>query len=351
MLLYLHIPFCDSKCFYCSFNSYVDKLRYKKEYMKAVIRQFDFEAKKYGLKKGSLRTLFIGGGTPSTIEPELYIPFFKNLSIYFDDNIEITTEANPNSATLEWIKGMRNLGVNRMSFGVQSFDDKKLKYLGRNHTSKSAIKAIENAYNAGINNISLDIIHDTKIDTKKLLKNDINIAKNLPINHISSYSLGIEKGTKFYDTKEVAKDDISEQKWFYKEIEYAGFPRYEVSNFGKYICKHNVGYWEHKDYIGIGAGAVGFKKNRRFYPHRDIKKYISNPLYQKVENISQIELKEEKVFLGLRSFVGFERKILNKKENTKVDVLLKEKKVMQKNGKIYNLEYLLSDEIALFILE
>ena len=319
--------------------------------MKAVIKQFDFEAKRYRLKKGSLKTLFIGGGTPSTIEPELYVPFFEKISKYFDDDIEITTEANPNSATPTWIKRMREFGVNRISFGVQSFDDKKLKYLGRNHTSKSAIKAIENAYNAGIDNISLDIIHDTKIDTKKLLKNDIDIAKNLPINHISSYSLSIEKGTKFYDIKEVAKEDVTQQVWFYKEIESAGFPRYEVSNFGRYICKHNVGYWEHRDYIGLGAGAVGFKKDRRFYPYRDINKYISNPLYQDIENISQYELKEERVFLGLRSFVGFDRKILTEKESTKVDILVKEKKVVQKNGKIYNLEYLLSDEIALFILD
>jgi len=351
LLLYLHIPFCDSKCFYCSFNSYVDKFEYKKKYMEAVTKQFDYEAKKFDLKKNSLKTVFIGGGTPSSVAPELYVSFFEKISKYFDKEIEITTEANPNSASSSWIKGMKELGINRVSFGVQSFNDEKLKYLGRNHTSKSAVKAIENAYGIGIKNISLDIIHDTKIDNKKLLKNDLYLAKKLPVNHISSYSLTIEKDTKFYNIKEVPKDDIAEQIWFYKEIENAGFPRYEVSNFGRYICKHNVGYWKHKDYIGIGAGAVGFKKDKRFYPHRNIEQYISNPLYQNSENISKIELKEEKVFLGLRSFVGFEKKILNEKERSKVDILIKEKKVIQKNGKIYNLEYLLSDEIALFILD
>ena len=351
MLLYLHIPFCDSKCFYCSFNSYVDKFEYKKNYMQAIIKQFEYEAKKFDLKKNSLKTVFIGGGTPSTVSPELYAPFFEKISKYFDEEIEITTEANPNSASSGWIKGMKEVGINRVSFGVQSFDDNKLKYLGRNHSSKSAVKAIENAYNLGIKNISLDIIHDTKIDNKKLLKNDIDIAKKLPINHISSYSLSIEKDTKFYNIKETSKDNTNEQIWFYEEIEHVGFPRYEVSNFGRYICKHNVGYWKHKDYIGIGAGAVGFKKDKRFYPHRNIEKYISNPIYQDIENISKIELKEEKIFLGLRSFVGFDKKILNEKEISRVDILIKEKKVTEKNSKIYNFDYLLSDEIALFILD
>ena len=319
--------------------------------MQAIIKQFDYEAKKFDLKKNSLKTVFIGGGTPSTVSPELYAPFFEKISKYFDEEIEITTEANPNSASSGWIKGMKELGINRVSFGVQSFDDNKLKYLGRNHSSKSAVKAIENAYNLGIKNISLDIIHDTKIDNKKLLKNDIDIAKKLPINHISSYSLSIEKDTKFYNIKETSKDNTNEQIWFYEEIEHVGFPRYEVSNFGRYICKHNVGYWKHKDYIGIGAGAVGFKKDKRFYPHRNIEKYISNPIYQDIENISKIELKEEKIFLGLRSFVGFDKKILNEKESSRVDILIKEKKVTEKNSKIYNLDYLLSDEIALFILD
>ena len=318
--------------------------------MEAVIKQFDYEAKKFNLQKNSLKTFFIGGGTPSTISPKLYQHLFEKISKYFDNDIEITIEANPNSASYFWIKDMKELGINRVSFGVQSFNDKKLKYLGRNHTSKSAIKAIENAYDIGIKNISLDLIHDTKIDDKKLLKNDIHIAEKLPINHISSYSLTIEKDTKFFNTKETPKNNIEEQIWFYKEIEYAGFPRYEVSNFGKYTCKHNIGYWKHKDYIGIGAGAVGFKKNKRFYPYRDIKRYIINPLYQDIENISEIELKEEKIFLGLRSFVGFDKNILNEKEKSKIDILTKENKVMQKNSKIYNLEYLLSDEIALFIL-
>ncbi len=318
--------------------------------MQAIIKQFDNELKKYHIEKKDIDTIFIGGGTPSTIQPELYEAFFNKIHPYLNENIEITIEANPNSATLKWIDGMKKLGINRISFGVQSFDKEKLKYLGRNHSPKDAIKAIENAHKIGIDNISLDLIHDTKIDSKKLLQNDIQIAKQLPINHISSYSLSIEKGAQFFKTNEKAKEDIDTQIWFYNKIEDAGFPRYEVSNFGTYICRHNAGYWMHKDYIGIGAGAVGFKKDRRYYTPKDISSYINNPSKSAVENLSTQDIKEEKVLLGLRSFVGVDIDILNHIEKEKVNVLADQEKVMLKDNIIFNKNYLLSDEIALFIL-
>ncbi len=319
--------------------------------MNAVAKQTDFEINRFNLKEKDITSVFIGGGTPSTVNPELYESFFKKIYPYLNSDAEITAEANPNSASAQWIGEMKQLGVNRISFGVQSFDNKKLKYLGRNHTSKNAIKAIENAYFAGIKNISLDLIHDTLIDNKKLLGYDIETAMNLPVNHISSYSLSIEKGTKFFYEKERIKDDIRMQKWFYETIENAGFPRYEVSNFGKYICRHNTGYWKHYDYIGIGAGAVGYKTDKRYYPSKNIQKYIRTPLQFKQETLTKNQIKEEKVFLGLRSYVGFDKEILNNTEKNKVDLLAKENKVIQKDGKVFNTDYLLSDEIALFILD
>jgi oxygen-independent coproporphyrinogen-3 oxidase len=319
--------------------------------MKAIVKQIDFEIKAFDLRKKDITSVFIGGGTPSTVSPKLYEDFFQKIYQYLSDDVEITTEANPNSASLDWIKGMKNLGINRISFGVQSFDDKKLKYLGRNHTSKSALKAIENAYISDIKNISLDLIHDTVLDERKLLQNDIEIASKLPVNHISSYSLTIEKDTKFFDIKEQAKEDTDTQKWFYGLIENAGFPRYEVSNFGSYVCRHNAGYWKHRDYIGIGAGAVGYKKDTRYYPPKDIQKYIQNPLQRKKEILNTKQIKEEKVFLGLRSFVGFYKDILTDKEKSRVDILKRENKVIQKGSMIFNTDYLLSDEIALFILD
>ena len=150
MLVYLHIPFCDSKCPYCAFNSYDNKSALKKEYMKALLIQLNYELERFEATKESIDSIFIGGGTPSTITPLLFEPLFQSLNPYLKAHTEITSEANPHSATHDWLKGMKALGVNRISFGVQSFDETKLKFLGRAHSAKSAQKAIENAFKEGI---------------------------------------------------------------------------------------------------------------------------------------------------------------------------------------------------------
>ncbi|WP_458699612.1 radical SAM family heme chaperone HemW [Sulfurospirillum sp. 1307] len=345
MLVYLHIPFCDSKCHYCAFNSYVDKFELKDDYMKAITKQLKFELKKFEAQKKSIKSLFIGGGTPSTISPEKYKNFFEIIKPYLKENSEITTEANPNSATKKWLKGMRELGVNRVSFGVQSFDEYKLKKLGRNHSSKQAIKAILNAKEVGFDNISCDLIYATSFD----VEDDIKKAFSLPINHISSYALTLEKNTPFYGKKELINEDENLAKKFIKEVTKK-FPQYEISNFGNYKSIHNLGYWMGDDYIGIGAGAVGFLKDKRFYPNKDIQKYISNPLHVEEELLSKDDLITEKIFLGLRSIVGIELEILNKKQLEKVDILIKEKKLTCKDKKIYNNDFLIADEIALYII-
>ncbi len=350
MLLYIHIPFCDSKCYYCAFNSYADKIYLKKFYMNALLEQIKFELDRFEVKKKSIETIFIGGGTPSTIDAYMYEDIFTYIKPYLSNKVEVTTEANPNSATEKWLQGMNKIGINRISFGVQSFNDKKLKYLGRNHSAKVAINAIENAKKVGIVNLSLDLIHGVQKDNKILLKRDLDVAFSLPINHISTYHLSIEKRTKFDKDKVKNRDIIEEQRWFYEEIEGRGFKQYEISNFGKYICKHNLGYWKHKNYIGVGAGAVGFLKDRRFYPHKRIDRYIKDPLFAKIEILSKSDIKTEKIFLGLRSVVGIKKDIFSSDELSRVNILLKEDKLFQKEDKLYNNDYLLSDEIALFIL-
>jgi oxygen-independent coproporphyrinogen-3 oxidase len=139
-LLYIHIPFCDSKCFYCAFNSYTSKNYLKKDYFKALKIQFEKEK-----KPNKFKSVFIGGGTPSVMNLDFYERLFNLISPYIDENTEITIEANPNSTKIEWLKELKKLGINRISFGVQSFNDEKLKFLGRNHSSKSALISIENA--------------------------------------------------------------------------------------------------------------------------------------------------------------------------------------------------------------
>jgi oxygen-independent coproporphyrinogen-3 oxidase len=318
--------------------------------MSKILIQLKEELIKYKVEKNSLKSLFIGGGTPSCIPYELYEPFFKEIKPYLEKNAEITTEANPNSASLQWLEGMKHLGINRISFGVQSFDVKKLKFLGRNHTPLQAKSAITHAKKIGIENISLDLIYATSIDTKELLKNDINTAFSLGINHLSSYALSIEEKTKFENKEEYKNDSVNLASFFIQEIKDRGFIQYEISNFGTYKSVHNLGYWSGEDYIGIGSGAVGFLKNKRFYPHESIEEYIKNPLHVRVESLSKEDLHVEYIFLGLRCEVGLAEENFSPKELEKLVLLVKEKKLKHENKRYYNTNYLLADEIALFII-
>jgi oxygen-independent coproporphyrinogen III oxidase len=349
MLLYIHIPFCDSKCSYCAFNSYVDKFHLKLDYMKALQDQIEYELQRFNAQNKTIETIFIGGGTPSTVAPELYKPIFELLAPFMCDDVEITSEANPNSATYEWLKGMRELGVNRVSFGTQSFNAKKLKLLNRAHTSLQAKESIINAYKVGFENISLDLIYATLGDTKELLQNDIDEAFKLPINHISAYALTIEEGTVFESKPQMSFEQLSLTSWIFDTIKSHGFEQYEISNFGSYKSKHNLGYWLYKDYIGAGSGAVGKLQNERFYPTPNIEKYIKNPLDIENEILTPEDQKIEKIFLGLRSSIGIDKKIFNTTELQKANLLVDEKKLTYKNDTFFNENYLLADEIALFL--
>jgi oxygen-independent coproporphyrinogen-3 oxidase len=348
-MLYIHIPFCDSKCSYCAFNSYVDKFYLKQAYIDALIKQLNFELKRFNTKKKSINSLFLGGGTPSTISPELYKPLFQMISPYLSQDAEITSEVNPNSATKKWLEGMKELGVNRLSFGVQSFNDEKLELLNRAHNSKQAKEAIKQANKIGFKNISLDIIYATYGDTKELLLDDLTEAFKLPINHLSAYALTIEDGTAFESKPQMSKETLKHTSWLFEEINAYGFEQYEISNFGSYKSKHNLGYWKYMDYIGLGSGAVGKRNNQRFYPTTDIDKYIKNPLNIQTETLSEDDIKIEKIFLGLRCIIGVEKSILSNDELKRVKILVDEEKLFVKNDIFYNYDYLLADEIALFI--
>jgi len=315
--------------------------------MQSLHKQLLFELDRFKVKK--LDSIFIGGGTPSTIDSKLYYPIFKTLQPYIKIDTEITTEANPNSSTISWIEGMKNLGVNRISFGVQSFDTKKLKHLGRSHNYKDAIDSVLYADKLGIKNISIDLIYGTKFDSISLLDKDLNIAFNLPINHLSAYSLTIEENTLFEKSPSMAKDDLELTNWIIENINKK-LPQYEISNFGIYQSIHNKGYWQLKNYLGIGAGAVGFLDNKRFYPIIDIKTYIQNPLKHTTENLSTKDIFLEKLFLGLRSNIGVNKNILTTiQQQDKVEVLIKENKIIQNGNFLFNTNYLIADEIALFL--
>jgi len=316
--------------------------------MQALITQLEYELKHFDVQKESIETLFIGGGTPSTVKPELYKPLFDLLKPYLQKEAEITSEANPNSATSSWLEGMYALGVKRISFGVQSFNDDKLKKLGRAHSAQEAKGALQRAKAIGYKHLSLDLIYGVDGDTKALLHHDLLEAFKLPIDHLSAYALTIEEGTPFASTPDVAHEKLSLTEWFLETIQ-THFKSYEISNFGDYHSQHNLGYWQYKDYIGLGSGAVGFLKDTRFYPSQDVQYYIEHPLDIKEEALSAASIKTEKIFLGLRSIIGFERALLSDLEYQRAMLLVDEQKLRLSDQRFYNDNYLLSDELVLFI--
>lgn len=348
MLLYLHIPYCDSKCHYCSFNSYTTQHATQNQYMEAILAQLEYDLEIYNVQKNSITSVFIGGGTPSVVNSILYEKFFSRITPFLSVDAEITTEANPNSASLGWLSGMQSLGVNRVSFGVQTFDEKKLQALGRAHTRQEAIKAIENSAKAGFENISMDLIYDCFQDTKELLANDIVIASNLPINHISAYELTIEEGTKF--TQKNHNNNETFGFFVAEHITQHGFDHYEISNFGNYYCRHNLGYWMLEDYIGIGAGAIGYRDKNRYAPLKDIAQYIASPTQRHNERLTHNEWLTEKIFLGLRSIVGVEKSILPIEILQKGEFLTQHGKLQESDTHFYNSDFFLSDEIALYLM-
>jgi len=318
--------------------------------MKALYTQLSFELERFNAEEKSIETLFIGGGTPSTVDPGLYEPLFRLLAPYLKKNAEITAEANPNSATKTWLRGMKALGVNRISFGVQSFNAQKLKALNRAHTPQQAEMAIIHAHEIGFEHLSLDLIYNYRGDTKALLSEEIQKAFTLPVDHISAYELTIEDGTKFSLTPEVRQENEDLAFFVAEEITERGFTQYEISNFGRYQSRHNKGYWKLDDYIGAGAGAVGFLKNMRLYPQNNIDAYIKNPTGTNKEYLTEEELLTEKIFLGLRSCTGIEKTILPETMLRQAELLCREKKLQQNETRFFNENFFLSDELALFIL-
>ena len=323
--------------------------------MNALKKQLKNDLENYVIKHNKkIETVFIGGGTPSTIKAFEYEEIFEMIKPHLEEFAEITTEANPNSASYEWLENMNKLGVNRVSFGVQSFDNDKLKFLGRAHNANSAIKAIQNAKSIGFKGINCDIIYGVQNDTMESLKKDFDTAFSLPITHLSAYSLTIEEGTKFFDRSSVKIDDEELSYEIFDYINKQGFHQYEISNFAKNKVsesKHNYGYWQHKEYLGVGAGAVGYVNQERHYPSKSIEEYIQNPLFFDVEKINLDDVKTEKILLGFRSLNGVEMSLFNEEEMKKIDDLIQYDKVYIENNRVFNKNFLLSDELALYILD
>lgn len=303
--LYIHIPFCEKKCAYCDFYSCIPSEKLLNEYLSSLILQI----KQWGGKLDRpIDTIYIGGGTPSLLGDKI-IPLMDAVKTSFKvcENAEITAELNPTSSD-GFLHFAKCAGVNRLSIGVQSGNDSRLKVLGRNHNIADAQKTAALARDLGFNNISLDLMIGLPDSDLISLKEDIDFILSLAPEHISAYILKIEQNTAFgkkESTLNLPNDDSVAQQYLYmcECLENAGFSHYEISNFSKqtYESRHNLKYWLGGEYLGIGPAAHSFLGGERFYYPRDIKGFISSP---ELLSDGQGGGKEERLMLSLRLSAG-----------------------------------------------
>lgn len=324
---YIHIPFCKSKCKYCSFISF-PKLELKKNYLDALKMEI-----KSSYKGELLNTLYFGGGTPSL----LTITEFKELIGFFniDENTEITTELNPEALTVEYLKGLKDSGINRISLGCQTFDDEILKLIGRRHDSKQVENAVRTVKDVGFKNVSLDFIYGLPTQTTEGFKKDLIHAKELGVEHISLYGLKIDEGCYFasHNPKNLPDDDIQADMYL-KAVEILkDFEHYEVSNFGK-PSRHNLNYWNCENYYGFGVAAHGYLGDTRYSNVETLEEYIKNPQKRGIEKVlTKQEKLEEEIFLGFRKMEGIDIRAINQKYN--IDFEQKYSDIIKKYTKFF----------------
>ena len=313
--LYIHIPFCKKRCLYCDFFS-TTQLEKREAYVQALIRELKERKDETG---EPIRTVYIGGGTPSTLSIESMIGINQHLHSTFIG--EYTVEVNPGDVTKEYLEGLRSLGVNRLSMGVQSFDDRLLLLIGRRHTAQQAIEAVKTAQEAGFENISIDLIYALPTQTMDRWKADIETALSLGVQHISSYGLMYEEGTaltKMVENGQIEAIDEDTENAMYDvlcaRLKEAGLVHYEVSNFALpgYEAQHNSCYWDHTPYIGIGAGAHSLVGRVRSWNVSDVDAYIAGTYKRESETLTDEEWYNEQLMLGLRTCKGVAKSLIRK---------------------------------------
>ena len=312
--LYVHIPFCKKRCLYCDFYS-TTLLGRRKEYVEALLKEI--EARKNEASE-PIRTIYIGGGTPSTLETGDIQRILR--AIDTANTEEITVEVNPGDVTPEYLQALREAGVNRLSIGVQSFQDELLRLIGRRHNGEQAKEAVLRAQRAGFDNLSIDLMYALPTQTMEAWKADIKQALMLHIQHISCYGLMYEEGTALTtmrDNGEVTAIDEDEENAMYdilcERLKEAGLVHYEVSNFALpgFEARHNSRYWDHTPYIGIGAGAHSLVGRVRSWNPNDVEKYIQGGFVREQERLTDKDWYNETIMLGLRTNKGIDKKELS----------------------------------------
>jgi len=313
--LYIHIPFCDHKCIYCDFYSIITSDNVN-SFLNSLKKEISYYSKKYNHDR-IFTSIFFGGGTPSLMEPQYLKEILDHLKSNYniDNKAEITMETNPGTVDKEKLKQFRQIGINRISIGIQSFDEDDLKFLTRIHDKQTAIQTVNNASEVGFENISLDLIFNLPNQTKEKWIKNLETALTLPIKHISTYSLILEPGTilnkMVLNGKVEMQDDDYDAELYETTIDFLnsmGFEQYEVSNFSKpgFECTHNNAYWRYKDYLGFGTSAHSFVDGKRWWNYTSLKKYISevelnNNAVMNSESITKELMHDEYVMLSFRS--------------------------------------------------
>ena len=310
---YVHIPFCTQICYYCDFSKVFIKNQPVDNYLEHLLQEFH----SYDIQK--LRTLYIGGGTPTALSASQLEVLLDELTKNLDLSVleELTIEANPGDLDADKIAVLQNSAVNRVSLGVQTFDDKMLKKIGRSHTEKDIYENIDRLKLAGFDNISIDLIYALPGQTMEQVKDNVAKAIALDIPHMSLYSLILENHTVFMNRMRrgklpLPKEELEAEMFEYiiAELERAGFEHYEISNFSKqgFESRHNLMYWDNAEYYGIGAGASGYVDGVRYKNHGPIRHYLKaveeGSARINEEHLSQREQMEEEMFLGLRKKSG-----------------------------------------------
>ena len=315
--IYIHIPFCVQKCGYCDFLSVPADKVVREQYIEALteeIRQQESMGFRY-----KVTSIFIGGGTPSILEGPQTGELLKEIQKHFivGADAEITVECNPGTLTEDKLSCYRQSGVNRLSLGLQSADNRELKMLGRIHTYEDFLESFFLARKLGFNNLNVDLMSALPGQTRESWQETLRQVLTLNPEHISAYSLIIEENTPFYERfslggreEHLLPDEDTERQIYYDTrdiLETAGYERYEISNYAKpgFACRHNLGYWERKEYLGLGLGASSLIKGVRYQNHRGLSAYLAGDYaHEEVQKLTRQEEQEEIMFLGLRKTEG-----------------------------------------------
>lgn len=313
LAVYLHVPFCQQKCAYCDFASFSGREAIWRRYFDAL--QEEIAGWRDELRVREARSIFFGGGTPSIVPAEYIAETLESLraQIAFAPDVEITLEANPGTVTMEKLRAYRRAGVNRLSVGVQSFDDGLLKFLGRIHTAAQAREAVYLAREAGFDNLSIDLMYALPGQSMNQWRDTLNAAAILPVGHISAYSLIVEEGTPMHrwvreGRVAVADDDtVNEMQRMAAHLLAAhGFARYEISNYARSGCesRHNITYWQGGEYLGLGSAAHSLLNNTRFCNPPEPERYIAGErMLDRCERSIQ-DCREEMLMLSTRMVQG-----------------------------------------------